>query len=292
MRFARAAPPCSSPARAARARSSSRARIHQRARAPSRPFVAVNCARHPGDAARERALRPREGRVHRRHRRPARASSQLADGGTIFLDEIGDMPLAAAGEAAARAPGARVRAASAASAVEPVDVRVVAATNRDLEQAVAERPLPRGSLLPPQRRPDRAAAAARAPRGHPAARRSTSCSSSRRDERQARSSAISPEALRAPGATLARQRARARRTSSSAPSSSRAARLSTSRTCRAISSSQARGQRPTRRRTDDLDKELARIEKTFILEALRETHGVQSKAAKLLGINERSRGIA
>jgi transcriptional regulator with PAS, ATPase and Fis domain len=50
----------------------------------------------------------------------------------------------------------------------------------------------------------------------------------------------------------------------------------------------ARADRPTRRRTDDLDRELARIEKAFILEALRETNGVQSRAAKLLGINERS----
>ena len=50
----------------------------------------------------------------------------------------------------------------------------------------------------------------------------------------------------------------------------------------------ARTERPTKRRTDDLDTELARIEKSFILEALRETNGVQSKAAKLLGINERS----
>jgi len=35
-------------------------------------------------------------------------------------------------------------------------------------------------------------------------------------------------------------------------------------------------------------RRLARIEKAFILDALRETNGVQSKAAKLLGINERS----
>jgi len=50
----------------------------------------------------------------------------------------------------------------------------------------------------------------------------------------------------------------------------------------------ARPDRNAKRRTTDLDGELARIEKAFILDALRETNGVQSKAAKLLGINERS----
>ena len=52
-----------------------------------------------------------------------------------------------------------------------VDVRVVAATNRDLELAVAGRPVPRGSLLPPERRLHHAAAAAPAPRRDPAADR-------------------------------------------------------------------------------------------------------------------------
>ena len=50
--------------------------------------------RDPGDPARERAVRPRHGRVHRRAHRPRRASSSARDGGTIFLDEIGEMPLA------------------------------------------------------------------------------------------------------------------------------------------------------------------------------------------------------
>ena len=57
---------------------------------------------------------------------------ELADGGTLFLDEIGELPLDAAGEAPARAPGARGRARSAAASACAVDVRVIAATNRDL----------------------------------------------------------------------------------------------------------------------------------------------------------------
>ena len=82
----------------------------RRARASTRssprgdgPFVAVNCARAPRDAARERAVRPRARRVHRRRRRQRRACFEAADGGTLFLDEIGELPLDAPGEAAARA---------------------------------------------------------------------------------------------------------------------------------------------------------------------------------------------
>ena len=51
------------------------------------------------------------------------------------------------------------------------DIRVIAATNQDLDQGGRRRAVPRGPLLPDQRHPDRAAAAARAARGHPAARR-------------------------------------------------------------------------------------------------------------------------
>ncbi len=52
-----------------------------------------------------------------------------------------------------------------------VDVRVVAATNKDPRQGDRGGPLPRGPLLPAQRRAHARAAAARAARGHPRARR-------------------------------------------------------------------------------------------------------------------------
>ena len=50
-----------------------------------------------------------------------------------------------------------------------IDVRVIAATHSDLAQMVADGYVPRGSLLPAERHPGAAAAAARTPRRYPAA---------------------------------------------------------------------------------------------------------------------------
>ena len=50
-----------------------------------------------------------------------------------------------------------------------VDVRVIAATNKNLEEEITQRHVPRGPVLPPQRDPDSRAAAARA-QGRPGRR--------------------------------------------------------------------------------------------------------------------------
>ena len=65
--------------------------IHALSPRAGEPFVAVNCAAHPRSAARERAVRPRARRVHRRARATRRGMFELAHGGTLFLDEIGDL---------------------------------------------------------------------------------------------------------------------------------------------------------------------------------------------------------
>ncbi len=100
--------------------------------------------------------------------------------------------------------------ASAATTPCKTDVRIVAATNKNLEQEVARQTLPRRSFLPAQRRPHPAPAAAPAHRGHPAARRVFPAQSGHAKS-VCRSCKLSEEAVRVlESYTLARQRPRAR----------------------------------------------------------------------------------
>ena len=77
--------------------------IHQLGIAQRRAVRRGQHRRDPARADRERAVRAREGRLHRRGRAHASASSSRRSGGTLFLDEIGDMPTRGADPAAARA---------------------------------------------------------------------------------------------------------------------------------------------------------------------------------------------
>ena len=106
--------------------------------------------RHSRDAAGKRAVRPREGRVHRR--RPAPHRQVRAVRRRHALPRRNRRHDAAACRArccaCCRSSGSS---ASAATKTIQTDVRVIAATNRDLEEMVAEGRVPRGPVLPPQR---------------------------------------------------------------------------------------------------------------------------------------------
>jgi transcriptional regulator with GAF, ATPase, and Fis domain len=110
--------------------------LHERSRRHTRPLVRVNCAALPPTLVESElfghekgaftgAVGARQGRF------------ELADGGTIFLDEIGDLPpdiqvkfLRVLQEGEFERVGS--------SRTKRVDVRVIAATHQDLEAAVAE----------------------------------------------------------------------------------------------------------------------------------------------------------
>ena len=127
--------------------------IHRLSPRKDAPFVKVNCAAIP------RELIESELFGHERARSPARRRSkrgffEQAHGGTLFLDEIGDMDLDGAGQGAARAAERRDRRASGREHVINVDVRVLAATNKDLGEGRRSGHVPRRSLLPARRLPD------------------------------------------------------------------------------------------------------------------------------------------
>ena len=62
---------------------------------------------------------------------------ELAEGGTLFLDEIGDINLDDTGQTASRASGKGIRAVGGTETIR-ANVRLITATNKDLEQAIAE----------------------------------------------------------------------------------------------------------------------------------------------------------
>ncbi|HQQ75974.1 MAG TPA: sigma 54-interacting transcriptional regulator [Thermoanaerobaculia bacterium] len=110
--------------------------IHRRSSREGRPFVAVNCAALPGTLIESELFGYERGAfTGALQRRLGRF--EVATGGTIFLDEISDIPADIQGRLLrVLQEGTFERLGS--SHTIRTDVRVVAATNRDLEAAVAE----------------------------------------------------------------------------------------------------------------------------------------------------------
>jgi len=110
--------------------------IHRRSRRTSRAFVAVNCAAIPRELIASELFGHEKGAfTGALQRRLGRF--ELADGGTIFLDEVGEF---ASDTQVALLRVLQEREFERVGGQQPirVDVRVIAATNRDLAQAVAD----------------------------------------------------------------------------------------------------------------------------------------------------------
>ena len=128
------------------------------------PFVAINCAAIPETLLETELFGHEKGAfTGATARKPGRF--ELANRGTLFLDEIGDLPLALQAKILRALEEKRFERVGGTQSLQ-VDVRVVAATNRQLKAAVAATAVPRGSVLPPVRVSDRDPAAARARRRH------------------------------------------------------------------------------------------------------------------------------
>ena len=102
-----------------------------------RPFVAVNCAAIPDNLIESELFGHEKGAFTGAIKDRAGRFEQC-DGGTLFLDEIGDMSLSTQTKIL-RVLQERELQRVGGSALIPVDVRLIAATNRDLERMVAEK---------------------------------------------------------------------------------------------------------------------------------------------------------
>lgn len=109
--------------------------IHRESALSQKPFIKVNCAAIPPELIESELFGHERGAFTGAQARK-RGLFEMADGGTIFLDEIGDMiPSAQAKVLRVLQQGEFTRVGG--EATIKVDVRVLAATNRDLQAAVA-----------------------------------------------------------------------------------------------------------------------------------------------------------
>jgi formate hydrogenlyase transcriptional activator len=109
--------------------------IHDHSARPHNPFVAVNCAALPETLVESELFGYERGAFTGAVGRKA-GKFEIANRGTLFLDEIGDLPAGAQAKLLRVLQDGEVQRVGSAQSTQ-VNVRVVAATNQDLDAAVA-----------------------------------------------------------------------------------------------------------------------------------------------------------
>jgi nitrogen regulation protein NR(I) len=110
--------------------------IYQHSLRSDKPFLVINCVAIPENLLESELFGYEKGAftgaVHRRV-----GKIEQANGGTVFLDEIGDMPFSIQAKILRLLQEKSIERLGGRETI-PVDVRIIAATNRDLESALAE----------------------------------------------------------------------------------------------------------------------------------------------------------
>lgn len=109
--------------------------IHNESRRRNNPFIFLNCGAIPRDLVSSELFGYVEGAFTGSKKGGHPGKFELADGGTIFLDEIGDMPLDSQTNLLRVLEDHKVVRVGGHDLI-PIDVRVIAATNKDLSKEV------------------------------------------------------------------------------------------------------------------------------------------------------------
>lgn len=111
--------------------------IHEKSSRKKQPFKTINCAAIPEQLLESELFGYTGGSFTGATKKGKPGKFEMADGGTIFLDEIGDMPLHLQAKILRVLEERKVERLGGSQLI-PVDVRIIAATNRDLEEMVAK----------------------------------------------------------------------------------------------------------------------------------------------------------
>jgi len=123
--------------------------IHYNSRRADAPFIKINCAAF-AEGVLESELFGHERGAFTGAVAARKGRFEMADGGTLFLDEIGDLPVSAQVKLL-RFLQERTFERVGGNKTHKVDVRVISATHRNLEELVRTRTVPRGPALPSAR---------------------------------------------------------------------------------------------------------------------------------------------
>ncbi len=108
--------------------------IHSLSRRKNRPFVAINCASLPADLLESELFGYKKG-AFTGATSDKKGLIEEANGGTLFLDEIGEMPMSLQAKLLRFLEERKIRPLGSLREVE-VDVRIISATNRNLEEEI------------------------------------------------------------------------------------------------------------------------------------------------------------
>lgn len=112
--------------------------IHRASKRALKPFIEINCGAIPGNLLESELFGYEAGAFTGALKQGKSGLLELAQGGTLFLDEVGDLPLDLQVKVLKAIQNKQITRVGGTKTID-LDVRILAATNRDLEQMVREK---------------------------------------------------------------------------------------------------------------------------------------------------------